>query len=477
VRITPLKVLLRQFTNFIVWVLLAAAVISLMIDEVVNFGVIIFLVAFVIVLGFVQEYKAEKAMEALKRMVQSITHVVRDGTVAEVPTRDVVVGDVLVMETGDKVAADAFVFEIMGLKVDESAITGESVSIEKGIGDLIFSGTQIVHGKCKAVVTATGMQTRLGGIASMIQEDEVMTPLQQKINELSKHLAIIALVASGLTFVLGYATGAPFEEMLIIALALAVAAVPEGLPLTMTITLAYGMHRMAKHNAIVRRMLGVETLGSTTVICTDKTGTLTKNEMTVEKLFVNGQFFDVTGIGYEPEGLLLKDDVEADVSENKALWTLLNGISLCNNASLVQRHGEWEVSGDPTEVSLIVAAAKAWLWKDDLEVEYEKVHEIMFTSERKLMTTIHETPGGRLAFCKGAPEFVLDRCVSIEMDDGVHDLSDADVKGILDENNGLAGSAYRVLGVSYRKLSEGMAVEDSEKGLIFVGLVAMIERG
>ncbi|MDA0524772.1 cation-translocating P-type ATPase [Methanococcoides alaskense] len=474
-KITPAKVLLRQFTNFIVWVLLAAAVISLMIDEVVNFGVIIFLVAFVIVLGFVQEYKAEKAMEALKRMVQSITHVVRDGTVAEIPTRDIVVGDVLVLETGDKVAADAFVFEIMRLKVDESAITGESFSIEKGIGDPIFSGTQIVHGKCKAVVTATGMQTQLGGIASMIQEDEVMTPLQQKINELSKHLAIIALVASGLTFVLGYATGAPLEGMLIIALALAVAAVPEGLPLTMTITLAYGMNRMAKHNAIIRRMLGVETLGSTTVICTDKTGTLTKNEMTVEKLFVNGQFFDVTGIGYEPEGVLLKDDLEADVNENKALGTLLTGISLCNNASLVQRHGVWEVSGDPTEVSLIVAAAKAGLWKDDLEVEYEKVHEIMFTSERKLMTTIHESPEGRLVFCKGAPEFVLDRCVSIERDDGVHDLSAADVKGILDENNGFASSAYRVLGVSYRKLPEGTAVEDSEKDLIFVGLVAMID--
>ncbi|MCD4820502.1 MAG: cation-transporting P-type ATPase [Methanococcoides sp.] len=478
-RITPLKVLLRQFTNFIVWVLLAAAMISLMIDEVVNFGVIIFLVAFVIVLGFVQEYKAEKAMEALKRMVQSITHVVRDGNVAEVPTRDIVVGDVLVLETGDKVAADAFVFEIMGLKVDESAITGESFSIEKGIGDLILSGTQIVRGKCKAVVMATGMQTQLGGIASMIQEEEVLTPLQQKINELSKHLAIIALVASGLTFVLGYATGAPLEEMLIIALALAVAAVPEGLPLTMTITLAYGMNRMAKHNAIVRRMLGVETLGSTTVICTDKTGTLTKNEMTVEKLFVNSQFFDVTGTGYEPEGAFLKDGMEADLNENKALGTLLKGISLCNNASLVQRHGEWEVSGDPTEVSLIVAAAKAGLWKDDLEVEYEKVHEkvheIMFTSERKLMTTIHESPESRLAFCKGAPEFVLDRCVSIERDDGVHDLSAADVKGILDENNGLAGSAYRVLGVSYRKLSEGMAVEDSEKDLIFLGLVAMID--
>ncbi|WP_440953117.1 cation-translocating P-type ATPase [Methanococcoides sp. FTZ1] len=474
-KVTPLKVLMRQFTNFIVWVLLAAAIISLTIDEVVNFWVIVAIIAFVIVLGFVQEFKAEKAMEALKRMVQPVTHVVRDGVVIEIPTRNVVVGDVMVLETGDKIAADAYVFEVQGLKVDESAITGESMSVEKVTGDMIFSGTQIVHGKCRAVVKAVGMQSRLGKIAGMIQESEVRTPLQQKIADLAKSLAIIALVASGLTFMLGYFTGAPVEEMLIIALALAVAAVPEGLPLTMTITLAYGMHRMAKHNAIVRKMLGVETLGSTTVICTDKTGTLTKNEMTVQKIYSGDEFFDLTGVGYDPEGSLLQNDKEVDVEKNHTLGMLLKAAAACNNSSMVRRGDKWDVVGDPTELALIVAASKADIWKDDLDAEYEKLHEIIFTSERKLMTTIHRTDEGRIAFCKGAPEFVLDKCVSIERDDGVRELKDDDVARILKQNTELARAAYRVLGISYRDLPEGLPVEESEKDLTFLGLVAMID--
>ncbi|AKB86226.1 cation-transporting P-type ATPase [Methanococcoides methylutens] len=474
-KVTPLKVLIRQFANFIVWVLLAAAIMSLTIDEIVNFWVIIGTIAFVILLGFVQEFKAEKAMEALKKMVQPVTHVLRNGVVTEVPTKNVVVGDVLVLETGDKIAADALVFELHGLKVDESAITGESMSIEKISGDMIFSGTQIVHGKCRAVVTAVGMQSRLGMIAGMIQESEVKTPLQQKIAELSKSLAVIALVASGLTFMLGYFTGAPTEEMMIIALALAVAAVPEGLPLTMTITLAYGMHRMAEHNAIVRKMLGVETLGSTTVICTDKTGTLTKNEMTVQKIYAGNKYFDLTGIGYDPQGSLLKNEETVDLEKNPTLNMLLKAASLCNNSSMVQRQGKWDVVGDPTEVALIVAASKADVWKDDLDTEYEKLHEIMFTSERKLMTTIHSSVEGRIAFCKGAPEFILQKCISIENDDGVRDLGEDDVERILSENLELASSAYRVLGISYRKLPEGLPVEESESELTFLGLVAMID--
>ncbi|MGM0770466.1 MAG: cation-translocating P-type ATPase, partial [Halobacteriota archaeon] len=474
-KVTPFKVIVRQFANFIVWVLLAAAILSLTIDEVVNFWVIIGTIAFVIFLGFVQEFKAEKAMEALKNMVQPVTHVLRNGVVTEVPTRNVVAGDVLVLETGDKIAADAFVFEVHGLKVDESAITGESMSVEKIAGNMIFSGTQIVHGKCRAVVTAVGMQSRLGMIAGMIQESEVRTPLQQKIAELSKTLAVIALVASGLTFMLGYFTGAPTEEMLIIALALAVAAVPEGLPLTMTITLAYGMNRMAKHNAIVRKMLGVETLGSTTVICTDKTGTLTKNEMTVQKIYAGDNYFDLTGTGYDPKGSLLKDEEDVDLEKNPALDMLLKAASLCNNSSMIQRQGRWDVTGDPTEVALIVAASKADVWKDDLDSEYEKLHEIMFTSERKLMTTIHRGAEGRIAFCKGAPEFILEKCVSIEDDDGVSDLSEDDVERILNENSDLASSAYRVLGISYRKLPVDLPLEESEGEFTFLGLVAMID--
>ncbi len=251
----------------------------------------------------------------------------------------------------------------------------------------------------------------------MIQEAEEQTPLQVKMAQLAKSLAIIALVACALTFTLGLLTGAPLEGMLLIALALAVAAVPEGLPLTLTLTLAYGMHRMAGHNALIRKMLGVETLGSTTVICTDKTGTLTKNEMTVEKIFVDGGFIDTTGVGYEPDGDFYADGEKIDVVENDNLAMLLKAAVLCNNAVLDERGGKWEVIGDPTEVSLIVAAAKAGLWADDLKDEYRKIEEIVFTSERKLMTTVHKKGAEIIAFTKGAPEVILKKCKFIAKKD------------------------------------------------------------
>lgn len=299
---TALKVFAGQFVNLIVWVLMAAAVISLMIDEVIDFWVIMFTIAVVIVLGFVQEYRAEKAMEALKSIVQPETTVMRDKKLRKIATGDVVPGDVLVLETGDKIPADALLFETVALKIDESALTGESVPVRKVEEESIFAGTQLVHGKCRAVVTETGMSTKIGQIASLIQTKEEDTPLQVKITKLSLTLAFLAILASAITFAIGISIGAPFADMLLISLALAVAAVPEGLPLTLTITLAYGMKKMAGHNAIIRKMLAVETLGSTTVICTDKTGTLTKNEMTVEKIFTGGNVLEFTGAGYVPKG-------------------------------------------------------------------------------------------------------------------------------------------------------------------------------
>ncbi|MHC1576339.1 MAG: cation-translocating P-type ATPase [Methanosarcinaceae archaeon] len=474
-RITPFGVLLGQFANFIVWVLLAAALISFSINEIINFWVILFIVGFVIILGFIQEYTADRAMEALKDIVHPTTMVVRDGKLLQALTRDVVVGDVLVLETGDRVPADAILFDIIGLKVDESSLTGESVSVEKTEDDPLFAGTQIVHGKCKALVTATGMRTKLGGIAGMIQEEEEKTPLQQKINGLAKVLAAIALMASGLAMVLGIITGAPLEKMLIIALALAVAAVPAGLPLTMTITLGHGMRHMARHKAIVRKMVGVETLGSTTVICTDKTGTLTKNEMTVERIVIDGRSIDITGAGYEPYGNFIVDGEVSDISKYRPVSLLLKAAALCNNAMIEENNGQWGAVGDPTEVSLVAAAAKADIWKDDLELNYEKQHEIMFTSERKLMTTIHTTAEGAVAFSKGAPEFLLERCIAVEGMDRSHDLGEEDVRAILDDNSRLASSAYRVLGIAYRELPQSWTVGTAEEDLTFLGLVAMID--
>jgi Ca2+-transporting ATPase len=302
-KFTPLKVFLGQLKNVIIWVLAAAALISLYIDEVVNFWVIVGLIIFVILLGFVQEYRAEKAMESLKGIVRPKTTVLRNGTLRQIPTREVVTGDILVLEAGDRVPADACIFESQQLKVDESALTGESLPVNKNKNEILYAGTQVVRGKCRAQVAATGMDTELGGIASLIQPETQATPLQKEISAFSRKLATVALLASGFALALGISAGAPIEEMLIIALALAVAAVPEGLPLTLTITLAYGMRRMAARNAIIRKMLAVETLGSTSVICTDKTGTLTENEMTVEKIWTAEGPFEVTGSGYKAEGV------------------------------------------------------------------------------------------------------------------------------------------------------------------------------
>jgi len=474
-KITPLKVLLRQFTNFIVWVLVAAAIISVSIGELINFWVISLIIAFVIILGFVQEYKAEKSMEALKKIVQPMTTVLRKGKVRKMPTRDVVPGDVLLLETGDNIPADAKIFEVIGLKVDESTLTGESIPVEKAEGDLIFAGTQMVHGKCKALVTATGMQTKLGKIAGIIQEIEEKTPLRIKITQLARSLAIIALIACALTFALGLFKGAPMAGMLIVALALAVAAVPEGLPLTLTLTLAYGMHHMAKQNAIIRKMLGVETLGSVTAICTDKTGTLTKNEMTLEKIFVNDKTFDITGAGYEPKGNFFVNDEKVDVNKEKNLILLLKAAALCSNAVLEEKKGKWGIIGDPTEAALVVAAAKADLWKDDLENDYKGVEEIIFTSERKLMTTMHKKGKGKIAFTKGAPEIVLKKCKFIEKKGGIEKLSKNEATKILKMNKEFASSAFRVLGIAYKKASGPLTPENLEKDLIFLGLAAMID--
>jgi Ca2+-transporting ATPase len=474
-KITALKVFAAQFTNLIVWVLIAAAAISLTIGEVIDFWVIVFTIGVVIVLGFIQEYRAEKAMQALKNIVRPETTVIRDGKLRKVLTGKIVPGDVLVLETGDKVPADGILFDVVALRIDESALTGESVPVEKNGNENIYAGTQLVHGKCKALVTETGMDTRIGQIAALIQTKEENTPLQNKIAKLSLTLAILAILASALTFVTGLSIGAPFSDMLLISLALAVAAVPEGLPLTLTITLAYGMKKMAGHNAIIRKMLAVETLGSTTVICTDKTGTLTRNEMTVERIFVSDNVLELTGTGYEPKGDFLKNDDVIDVAGQATTTKLLKGVALCNNSTIEKRQEKWEVVGDPTEIALTVAAAKANLWKDDLEKRYEIVEEIVFTSERKIMTTIHKTPEGMVSFTKGAPEFVLPGCSKIEINGTSRSITEHDRKMILEKNLEFAGSAYRVLAVACKEKSDAKKSEDFEVDMTFLGLVAMID--
>lgn len=472
-RVTPIKVLIRQLANVIIWVLAAAAIIALLADEVINFWAITGIILFVIVMGFLQEYRAEKSMEALKKFVQPLTRVRRGGSLQEIPSHNVVPGDILVLESGDIVPADAIVFDMIGLQIEEAALTGESVPVNKEKDETIFAGTQIVRGKCSALVIATGMNTELGKIAGLVQQAEEATPLQKKIARLTRTLAIIALIASLVTLISGIYNGAPVSEMLLISIALAVAAVPEGLPLTMTITLANGMRHMAQQNAIVRRMLGVETLGSTTVICTDKTGTLTRNEMTVRKIVLPEREIDVTGKGYEPIGELLSNCSSIDHVNEKGLELLLRAATLCNNAALEELGKEWKGIGDPTEIALLVASAKAGIWKNELDDELPRLQEIIFTSERKMMSTVHSTQEKDMVFTKGAPEMVLDRCTYIHSSSGVREFTGQERKEIFDINHRLAQETYRVLALAYRPV-QGVG-EDFETDMIFLGLAALID--
>jgi Ca2+-transporting ATPase len=472
-KVTPFKVLIRQLSNVIVWVLAAAAIIALMAHEVINFWAINVIILFVILMGFLQEYRAEKAMEALRKFVQPVTRVRRNGTLKEISSMDVVPGDILVLESGDMVPADALIIEMVGLRVEEAALTGESRPVNKDKDDFIYAGTQVVHGKCTALVTSTGMKTKLGEIAGLVQQEEETTPLQEKIEKLARTLAVIALTASLVTLFMGISKGAPVTEMLLIAIALAVAAVPEGLPLTMTITLANGMRHMAKQNAIIRKMLGVETLGSVTVICTDKTGTLTRNEMVVRKIVLPGKELDVTGVGYEPIGSILYGRTPIDVENEKGLELLLRAGALCNNAALEKSNNEWKGVGDPTEIALLVAAAKAGIWKGELDDELPRLQEIIFTSERKMMSTLHEAQEQEIAFTKGAPEMVLDRCTRIYDPYGVRALTEQDREEMLEKNRELAQGTYRVLAVAYRSLNSKSG--EIEKDMIFLGLVAMLD--
>ncbi len=475
--LTAFDILKRQLVSPMLYILLVASIVSFWLNELVNFFVIIAIILVGIVLGFVQEYRAEKAMAGLKKLVHPMAKTFRDSTVTLVNSVELVPGDLVLLETGDRVPADARILESTSLKVDESILTGESNAVEKNNGDVVFAGTQIVRGKCKALVTVTGMNTKLGQIAALIQSIDEKTPLEKRLNNVSKNLALVAVAACILIILIGLYRGAPFFELLVIALALAVAAVPEGLPLTITLTLAYGMKQMARHNAIIRKMLAVETLGSVTVICADKTGTLTQNQMTVEKIYSSGKIFEVTGTGYDPRGefKLNGKTVQLQNSSNadETLARLLQGAALCNDAIVKEADEKWSVIGDPTEASLVVVAAKAGYWKDELEKSFPRIEEILFTSERKSMTTIHKNDGVPkevIAYTKGAPETVLAHCAYIEQNSVIVKLTKKQAGEILQRNSEFAASAYRTLAIAYRKVK---SKQDPEGELVFLGLVAM----
>ncbi len=487
--ISPWMLFLQQFKSVIIIMLLVAIILSLALGELADSIVMLVIVAFCAVLGFIQEYKAERAMEALKKMAAPTASVIRDGNEQEIPARDLVPGDVIIIRTGDMIPADSRLIEAANLKINEASLTGESVPIEKitaplqgdvNIGDkrnMVFMGTAAVYGRGAAVVAATGMATEFGRIASMLQEVKTeRTPLQINLDRLGKWL-VVAITCLIIPLVLvGVMRGHEILEMFIWGVALAVAAVPSSLPAVVVIALAIGVSRMAKRNCLARKLTAVETLGCTTFICSDKTGTLTQDQMTIRSIYVDGNLINVTGVGYEPIGEFYLNDRVFTPKQDKALQTLLAIGALCNDTSLLSINGTWKIQGDPTEGSLVVAAAKAGLWQKDLSKEYPRIGEIPFSSERKRMTTVHQMPQGKICYSKGAPEEILNSCNRIYENGQERELTVADRSKILSIAQGMANDALRVLGLAYRQLpDETKITENIEEDMVFIGLTGMID--
>jgi Ca2+-transporting ATPase len=494
-RISPWQIFLGQFKSLIVWILIVAGIISGVLGEMVDAIAILAIVVLNAVIGFYQEHSAEKSIAALKRMAAPQAKVWRDGAIKAVPAAEIVTGDVLELEAGDLVAADARLLTAASFKCVESALTGESEAVEKHavtldqaevpLGDrknMIFMGTSVVAGSGRALVVATAMQTEIGSIAGLLAEagaDED-TPLQQKLTSFGRILVWASLAIVALLFVLGLLRGMPFLELFMTAVSLAVAAVPEGLPTVVTIALALGVMRMSRRRALVRKLPAVETLGSTNVICTDKTGTLTVGEMTVRVLYVAGQTFGITGEGYGPDGEVRIAGKAADERQTKLLRELANNLLGCNNAHLALDNGQWKVIGDPTEGAMLAAGHKAGVTEEQIEHEMPKRHEIPFDSDRKRQTVIRLMPDGRhRAFINGAPDLLLQHCTQILTTEGVRPLTDADRAEIATQNTALAAQALRVLGSAQRDLDaaspEQLKAEEVERDLVFVGLTGMYD--
>lgn len=480
-----------QFSNFIIWILIAAALIAGALGEWIDALAIIVIVVLNGLLGFFQEYKAEKSLAALRKMITPFSKVIREGKLRLVPAKEIVPGDLVLIEAGDHIPADGRVVRSFGLSTQEAALTGESIPVHKitnpllehdlTIGDkknMGFLGTTAVGGKGYMIVTETGLRTELGKISILLKQgNETQTPLQKGLKNLGLRLVFLCLGIVALVFILGFLKGTPLIENLLISISLAVAAIPEGLPAIVTISLSSGVHKMAKRHALVRRLQSIETLGCTTVICTDKTGTLTQNEMSLSSIWVNGTFIDVSGTGYTPKGNFQINQQTVNPIEIPELLMALKIGVLCNSAELYQTTHlkDWNLTGDPTEGAILVAAGKANLIKQDLEKEYPLISEIPFDSDRKRMSMIRQTKEGPTLFIKGAADKILDHSTSILLNNKVQALNEEDKKNISQVNIFLTSQALRVLAVGYRPLDQGAINDSLEENLIFVGLFAMID--
>jgi len=485
----PILVFLRQFLSPLIYVLLIAAIISVVVDHFIDAAVILGVLLLNAVIGYIQEMRAERAMEALIQMATPKAMVKRDGKIKSIPTKEIVPGDILILETGDKVPADARLIEVSNLKVNESTLTGESIPAGKHTEALddevpvaerrnvVYMDTIVTYGRAIAVVVETGILTELGKIAVAIQEVKPeKTPLQKSIGKLSQYLVILFLGACGILVVVGIISGLGWMEVFLLAVAAAVSAIPEGLPAVVTIVLAMGMRMMANRNAVIRKLVAVETLGAATVICSDKTGTLTLNEMTVRQLYVDGQRIEVTGEGYMPQGTFHWQGQVLNVENELPLALHLRIGTLCNNALLSQEEGYCSIFGDPTEGALLIAAAKAGINKEKLELASPRLDEIPFQSEKQNMATLHPRDGGKVVYVKGSVERLLSLSRYLLKDNGVVPLGETDIHAIMQANISMGKEAMRVIATAYVDLppgSEGLKDEDIRGNLVFVGLAGM----
>jgi len=491
---TWLTVLGRQFVDVLIWILIGAAVISFAIGETTDAITIMAIVVLNGILGFIQEWKAEQALQALRKMLSPTCRVIRQGDAVTVAAADLVPGDIVLLETGDRIPADLRLVEATNLRVDESALTGESGSVTKGTAaveasadlaeqsSMSWMGTAVTNGRGLGAVTATGAGTQFGRIASLTNEIVTdRTPLQRKLGTLGRQLGVWAIAVSVLVVLAGLAKGKPLVEMFMTGISLAVAVVPEGLPAVVTITLALGIRAMVKRKALLRRLQAAEALGSATVICTDKTGTLTQNQMTVQKIWLptsagdsSGQIIDVTGVGYDPAGHFEHDGNVVDYRNHSELLALLETGQACNHAVVVRDKAQWKESGEPTEAALVVAAYKAWL---DADSEKHPVEEFSFSSDRKRMTIVMQSGDDLTAHVKGAPEVILSRCTSVGIGELRQALTETLTQQIADACDDMADHGLRTLAIARRQLNADIPldVDSVEQELNLLGIVGIID--
>jgi Ca2+-transporting ATPase len=485
-KISKFRIFIHQFASPLIYILLLAALVTLLLREFIDAGVILSVLILNAIIGYVQEFKAEESVRALKRMIVPRARVLREGREKEVNSEELIPGDIVILASGSKVPADIRLLSEIDLKIDESMLTGESLPVDKdpkplpepnlAPGDqlnMAFMGTMVVSGRGRGVVVATGGQTSLGSIAREVREAEVApTPLQGKFHRFSNRIGLIVLGAAALLIGIGVLIGEPLKEMFMTAVAAAVATVPEGLPVVLTIALAAGIRRMARKHAIIRLLPAVETLGSTTVICTDKTGTLTQNEMTVKVAFDGEHVFEATGSGYSPKGEFLHEWVPATEKERENLNICLRIGLLCNESYLFEENGEYKVNGDPTEGALIVSAMKGGLKPEEEKREYPQVSVLPFESEYGYMATLHRRGNKKWIFVKGAPEKMLDLCSTCLATDEIR------TQEILQTSSRFAREGMRVLAMAYKDAPQDLEIirhKDVEGDLILAGIQGMID--